>query len=172
MKSVITCDLEGLIETINPDGEKLFGYTKEELVGKKRVSIFSSGEVVIQNVGVWLSSALKNGEHNTKTYFIRKDGKKFNAAIKITPTFKNGKNNPPTGYCGITIPINEDVKVPIKFSTIFIKWAFAITRGGFTSASLFPIFAIAAFFAGSGDGLFSFLSVSYTHLTLPTKRIV
>ena len=50
MKSVITCDLEGLIETINPDGEKLFGYTKEELVGKKRVSIFSAGEVVIQNV--------------------------------------------------------------------------------------------------------------------------
>ena len=159
MKSVITCDLEGLIETINPDGEKLFGYTKEELVGKKRVSLFSAGEVVIQNVGVWLSSALKNGEHNTKTYFIRKDGKKFNAAIKITPTYKNGKNNPPTGYCGITIPINEDVKVPIKFSTIFIKWAFAITRGGFTSASLFPIFAIAAFFAGSGDGLFSVLSL-------------
>ena len=87
MKSVITCDLEGLIETINPDGEKLFGYTKEELVGKKRVSLFSAGEVVIQNVGVWLSSALKNGEHNTKTYFIRKDGKKFNAAIKITPTY-------------------------------------------------------------------------------------
>ena len=159
MKSVITCDLEGLIETINPDGEKLFGYTKEELVGKKRVSLFSAGEVVIQNVGFWLSSALKNGEHNTKTYFIRKDGTKWNAAIKITPTFKNGKNNPPTGYCGITIPINEEVKVPIKFSTIFIKWAFAITRGGFTSASLFPIFAIAAFFAGSGDELFSILSL-------------
>ena len=159
MKSVITCDLEGLIETINLDGEKLFGYTKEELVGKKRVSLFSAGEVVIQNVGVWLSSALKNGEHNTKTYFIRKDGTKWNAAIKITPTYKNGKNNPPTGYCGITIPINEEVKVPIKFSTIFIKWAFAITRGGFTSASLFPIFAIAAFFAGSGDGLFSVLSL-------------
>ena len=159
MKSVITCDLEGLIETINPDGEKLFGYTKEELVGKKRVSLFSAGEVVIQNVGVWLSSALKNGEHNTKTYFIRKDGTKWNAAIKITPTYKNGKNNPPTGNCGITIPINEEVKVPIKFSTIFIKWAFAITRGGFTSASLFPIFAIAAFFAGSGDELFSILSL-------------
>ena len=34
MKSVITCDMEGVIETINPDGEKLFGYSKEELVGK------------------------------------------------------------------------------------------------------------------------------------------
>ena len=159
MKSVITCDLEGVIETINSDGEKLFGYPKEELIGKKRVSLFSSGEVVIQNVGKWLSSAIKDGEHNTKTYFIRKDGSKFNAAIKITPTFKNGKNKPQTGYCGITIPINEEVKIPIKFSTIFIKWAFAITRGGFTSASLFPIFTLAAFFAGSGDGLFNVLSL-------------
>ena len=159
MKSVIICDMEGVIQTINKGGEELFGYPKEELIGKKRVSLFSSGEVVIQNVGMWLSSAIKNGEHNTKTYFIRKDGTKFNAAIRITPTFKNGRNNPQTGYCGITIPINEEVKVPIKFSTIFIKWAFAITRGGFTSASLFPIFAISAFFAGSGDGLFSVLSL-------------
>ena len=36
MKSVITCDMEGVIETINEDGIKLFGYSKEELVGKKK----------------------------------------------------------------------------------------------------------------------------------------
>ena len=155
MKSVIICDMEGVIETINPDGEKLFGYTKEELVGKKRVSLFSAGEIVIQNVGMWLSKANKNGQYSTKTYFINKNGKKFNAQIKITPTFANGKNNPQTGYCGITIPIEEEVNIPIKFSTIFIKWVFAITRGGFTSASLFPIFAVAAFLAGTGDNLFS-----------------
>ena len=159
MKSVITCDMEGVIETINPDGEKLFGYSKEELVGKKRVSLFSAGEIVIQNVGMWLSQANKKGQYSTKTYFINKNGKKFNAQIKITPTFANGKNNPQTGYCGITVPIEEEVKIPIKFSTIFIKWAFAITRGGFTSASLFPIFAVAAFLAGSGDNLFNPLSL-------------
>ena len=85
MKSVITCDMEGVIQTINKGGEELFGYPKDELIGKKRVSLFSSGEVVIQNVGMWLSSAIKNGEHNTKTYFIRKDGTKFNAAaVKAT----------------------------------------------------------------------------------------
>ena len=155
MKSVIICDMEGVIETINPDGEKLFGYSKEELVGKKRVSLFSAGEIVIQNVGMWLSKANKNGQYSTKTCFINKNGKKFNAQIKITPTFANGKNNPQTGYCGITVPIEEEVNIPIKFSTIFIKWVFAITRGGFTSASLFPIFAVAAFLAGTGDNLFS-----------------
>ena len=60
MKSVITCDMEGVIETINEDGIKLFGYSKEELVGKKRVSLFSPGEIVIQNVGMWLSNAIKH----------------------------------------------------------------------------------------------------------------
>ena len=70
MKSVITCDMEGVIETINEDGIKLFGYSKEELVGKKRVSLFSPGEIVIQNVGMWLSTAIKHGEYNTKTYFL------------------------------------------------------------------------------------------------------
>ena len=104
---------------------------------------------------MWLSKANKNGQYSTKTYFINKNGKKFNAQIKITPTFANGKNNPQTGYCGITVPIEEEVNIPIKFSTIFIKWVFAITRGGFTSASLFPIFAVAAFLAGTGDNLFS-----------------
>ena len=107
MKSVITCDIEGLIETVNPDGEKLFGYNKEELIGKKRVSLFSPGEIVIQNVGTWLSKSIKNGEYSTKTYFLNKEGKKFNAAIKITPTFANGRNKPQTGYCGITVPIDE-----------------------------------------------------------------
>ena len=38
--------------------EKNFGYSKEELVGK-RVSLFSAGEIVIQNVGMWLSQANK-----------------------------------------------------------------------------------------------------------------
>jgi PAS domain S-box-containing protein len=51
--------MEGVIETINPEGEKLFGYSKKELVGKKRVSLFSAGEIVIQNVGNWLAQANK-----------------------------------------------------------------------------------------------------------------
>ena len=50
MKSVITCDLEGKILTMNDGAEKLFGYSKEELINKKRVSIFSPGEIVLQNV--------------------------------------------------------------------------------------------------------------------------
>lgn len=115
MKSVITCDLEGVIETINPDGEKLFGYPKEELIGKKRVSLFSAGEIVIQNVGTWLKGATKDGEHTTKTFFIRKDGSRFNAKIKITPTFANGKATPKRVIVVSQLQLMKKLKFRLNF---------------------------------------------------------
>ena len=41
MKSVIICDMEGVIQEINKGALDMFGYSKEELIGIKRVSIFS-----------------------------------------------------------------------------------------------------------------------------------
>lgn len=158
MKSVITCDMEGRVLTMNNGAVKIFGYEKEEIIGKKRVSIFSPGEIVIQNVGNWLATADKVGEFIGKTYFLKKDGTKINAKIRITPLFGDGKDKPQTGYCGETELIDEIVDVPINFSTKIIKGV-AITRVPFTSASIFPIFAIAAYYAGLGDGLFSVTSL-------------
>lgn len=153
MKSTITCDMEGVIETMNKDAENIFGYKKEELIGKKRVSIFSPGEIVLQNVAGWLETAVKEGEFKGETYFIHKSGKKINAKIRITPTFANGKDKPQTGYCGVTEVINQEVDVPINFTTKLIK-GLAITRMPFTSASLLPVFVVGAYFAGVGDNLF------------------
>ena len=158
MKSVITCDMEGRVLTMNDDAVKIFGYKKEEIIGKKRVSIFSPGEIVIQNVGNWLATADKLCEFVGKTYFLKKDGTKINAKISIRPTFADGKSNAQTGYCGVTEVINEDVNVPINLSTKIIKGV-AITRVPFTSASIFPMLAIAAYYAGLGDGLFSVTSL-------------
>ena len=158
MKSVITCDMEGRVLTMNNGAEQIFGYKKDEIIGKKRVSIFSPGEIVIQNVANWLATADKVGEFIGKTYFLKKDGTKLNAKIRITPLFGNGKDKPQTGYCGETVLIDENVDVPINFMTKVIKGV-AITRVPFTSASLFPMFAIAAYYAGLGDGLFSVTSL-------------
>ena len=141
MKSVITCDMEGVIETMNNDAEKIFGYKKEELIGKKRVSLFSPGEIVLQHVEEWLNTAVKEGEYVGETYFLDKDGEKINAKIRITPTFANGKDKGQTGYCGVTEVIEKEVDVPINFSTKLIK-GLAITRMPFTSASLLPVFVV------------------------------
>ena len=141
MKSVIICDMEGIIQEMNKGALEMFGYTKKELIGKKRVSIFSPGEIVIQNVLGWLEVANKKGKSLVKTNFIKKDGSKFNAEILITPNFANGKDQPQTGYCGITKEINEEVNIPINLTTKIIK-GIAITRGGFTLASILPMIIV------------------------------
>tara|TARA_B100000886_G_scaffold121038_1_gene81464 strand:- start:2738 stop:4090 length:1353 start_codon:yes stop_codon:yes gene_type:complete len=161
MKSVIICDMEGLITNLNDGAVKMFGYPSKELVGIKRVSIFSPGEIVLQNVLGWLRDANETGEHITKTNFIRKDGSKFAAKIKITPNFADGKDNPQTGYCGITEVIEEEVNIKINWVTKIIKGV-AITRVGFASASLFPVFLVGCYYAGIGDNLFSPISLTLT----------
>jgi PAS domain S-box-containing protein len=154
MKSVITCDMEGRVLTMNSGAESIFGYNKSEIIGKKRVSIFSPGEIVIQNVGNWLATADKFGEYVGQTYFIKKDGTKINAKIRITPTFSDGKSSAQTGYCGVTEPIDKNIDVPINISTKIIK-GIAITRVPFTSVSILPILTVSSYYAGIGDGLFS-----------------
>ena len=148
VKSVITCDMEGVIETMNEGAEKIFGYKKEELIGHKRVSLFSPGEIVLQNVAGWLATAVKEGEYIGKTYFINKNKERINAKIRITPTFANGKDQPQTGYCGVTEVIEEEVNVPIKFATKMIK-GLAITRMPFTSASILPVLTVGAYCYGT-----------------------
>ena len=149
--------MEGRILSMNAGAEKIFGYSREELIGKKRVSIFSPGEIVLQNVAGWLDEAVKKGEYVGKTYFVNKNKEKINAKIRITPIYANGRNNDQTGYIGVTEVIDEEVDVPINFSTKLIK-GLAITRMPFTSASILPILAVGAYFAGVDDGLFNILN--------------
>lgn len=137
MKSVITCDTEGIIKTMNTGAVKLFGYSKEEIIDKKRVSLFSPGEIVLQNVGAWLAEAATKGKYEGETIFVRKDGSKINANIQITPLYGDGKDKPLTGYCGVTEELEKEVEVPIKGSTKFVKFL-AITRMPFLSAVLMP----------------------------------
>src|SRR5688572_27096853 len=108
--SVITCDMEGRIETFGEGASRLFQYRPDEVVGKKRVSLFSPGEVVLGHVPTWLKTAREAGEFETDTVFVRKDGSRFAAHIRITPTFGHDAagNKVQVGYCGQTRAIDAD----------------------------------------------------------------
>ena len=71
IKSIITCDLDGKVETFSDGAEKLFGYTKNDVIGKKRVSDFSPGEVVLGHVVNWLDTAVEKGSWEGDTVFFR-----------------------------------------------------------------------------------------------------
>src|SRR5690606_2495836 len=106
-KSVITCDMEGRLETYNEGAREMFGYAPEEVVGIKRVSLFSPCLVVLDHVNTWLKTAVEQGKFEGRAVFVRKNGEPFTADIRITPTFKNGQQ---IGYCGVTV---ERPEIPV-----------------------------------------------------------
>lgn len=143
-RSVITCDMEGIIETYSDGAEHMFGYTREETIGRLRVSAFSPGEVILQNLKTWLGTADREGEWIGETNFIRKNGEHFGARIRITPTFKEGRQ---VGYCGVTEELGSRVDVPIKGSTKAIRWL-VITRAPFLTAAITPVAIGIAYVSG------------------------
>ena len=139
IKSVITCDLDGKVQTMNEGAQSLFGYTADEMIGKQRVSIFSPGLVVLGHVINWLKEASEKGAWEGDTVFLKKGGEKFAAHVRITPTYDEGKQ---IGYCGVTTPLEgvdiESVEPEISLKTKIFKW-FVITRLPFLTATLVPV---------------------------------
>jgi len=145
LKSVITCDLDGKIETFSEGAATLFGYAEEEVVGKMRVSDFSDGQVVLGHVIGWLDESVKKGKWEGETTFLRKDGSEFPARIKITPTKDKDGNH--IGYCGVTVPLDDktpdEVRPKIDLMTQIFTWV-VIMRLPFLSATIMPILVGAA----------------------------
>ena len=175
--SIITCDTEGRIETFNENAEKLFGYSADEVIAKKRVSLFSPGMVVLGHVANWLKKARQNKEgYTTKTTFIRKDGTQFAAEFTCTATMKDGKH---IGYCGRTkelVDTSPEETMPKTSLLTKIISIVAITRLPFLSATWIPI--IASVVWGLHEGLITtmdwmtftlvFLGGSFLHLAANT----
>jgi 1,4-dihydroxy-2-naphthoate polyprenyltransferase len=152
VKSVITCDMEGRIETYNNGAEQIFGYPADEVIGKKRVSLFSPGQVVLQSVPSWLKVASEKGEFETDTVFLRRDGTPIPAHVRITPTFRNDKQ---IGYCGVTQVLENvdpvEVAPNISLMTRIFTWL-VITRAPFLTAIIVPILVGAAWVAYTTQG--------------------
>tara|TARA_B100001758_G_scaffold243563_1_gene253502 strand:+ start:2078 stop:3361 length:1284 start_codon:yes stop_codon:yes gene_type:complete len=145
VKSVITCDLDGKVETFSEGAVTLFGYSEEEVVGKMRVSDFSDGQVVLGHVIGWLDESVKKGKWEGETTFLKKDGSEFSARIKITPT--KDKDGGHIGYCGVTTPLDDktpdEVRPKIDLMTQIFTWV-VIMRLPFLSATIMPILVGAA----------------------------
>ncbi len=158
VKSVITCDLEGRIETFNEGAQRIFGYEPDEVIGKKRVSLFSPGLIVLGHVENWLNTAVEEGEFETDTVFQHKDGTLFPAHIRLRPTKRDGEQ---IGYCGMTRKLEgvsvEEAMPPIGLKTRLLA-ALVVTRAPFLTATLVPILIAAAWVAATSSIAFNWLA--------------
>ena len=145
IKSVITCDLDGKIESLSEGAQKLFGYTEDDMVGKGRVSDFSPGQIVLGHVVNWLNESVEKGAWEGDTVFLHKDSHEIPCHIKITPT--KGKEGEHIGYCGVTTPLidktPDEVRPNISLMTKIFTWL-VIMRLPFLTATFVPLLVGAA----------------------------
>jgi len=145
IKSIITCDLDGKIETLSEGAQKLFGYTEDEMIGKGRVSDFSPGQIVLGHVVNWLNESVEKGAWEGDTVFLHKDSHEIPCHIKITPT--KGKEGEHIGYCGVTTPLidktPDEVRPNISLMTKIFTWL-VIMRLPFLTATFVPLLVGAA----------------------------
>ncbi len=100
--SVITCDLQGIVQSFSEGASRLFGWTADELVGKQTVAVFHKPEAVSELVPRLLKQASEEGLFEEVVTLVRKDGSEFKARLSVRPTYRAGKM---IGYMGRTVKV-------------------------------------------------------------------
>ena len=102
--SGIACDSTGLITSYSIGAQQLFGWTKDEVVGKQRVVIFHEPDAIQTLVPRLLKTAAETGKFEEEVTLVRKDGSKFRGLLTVRPL---KKGNEITGYMGTTKHIKD-----------------------------------------------------------------
>ena len=128
--SVITCDMNGVVQQYSADAEELFGWTRDEVIGKMSVAQFHLPKNVPTLVPRLLREALEKGKFEEEVTLMRKSGATFRAVLTVRPVLRDGH---PTGFMGMTRPITAPTKVPVGR-----LWVQSL-RAPFLIASIIPV---------------------------------
>jgi len=104
--SVITCDMSGIVQQYAADAEELFGWKRDEVIGKMSVASFHVPDKVPTLVPRLLREAVENGKFEEEVTLVRKDGSRFPAILTVRPMFREGQQ---VGYMGRTQPLGPPV---------------------------------------------------------------
>lgn len=117
---IVATDLEGLILAMNPVGERMTGYSREELVGKLTPAIYhdpeeirARAEALSKEVGVHIEPGIevfvyraRQGLHEDREWTcVRKDGSRFPVQAAITAL--RDPDGQIVGYMGVAYDISE-----------------------------------------------------------------
>src|SRR5256886_17112753 len=111
--SGIACDNTGVITSYGIGAKKLFGWTADEVVGKKSVTIFHEPQAIATLAPRLLKTAAETGKFEEEVTLVRKDGSKFLGLLIVRP-IKKGEEI--VGYMGLTRLIQEIARCPVKVS--------------------------------------------------------
>lgn len=86
-RTVFTADPKGYVDTFPPDASTLFGWSPEEVIGKKRVTLFHKPEALRELLPRFMRLATERGVVREEAVMVRKDKSEFPADLRVTPIF-------------------------------------------------------------------------------------
>lgn len=105
--SVITTDLEGIVDSWNGGAERLFGISADDAIGQPISFIYPRQEhAFLQNEVI--APLIKNGQHETDVRMKRGDGTEFPAHLSLSLLYD--ETGMPRGMVGYSIDISEQKK--------------------------------------------------------------
>src|SRR6266704_6877456 len=153
--------MNGIVQQYSADAETLFGWTRDDVIGKMSIAWFHVPKNVPTLVPRLLREAVEKGKFEEEVTLMRKDGSTFRAVLTVRPIVREGRH---VGFMGMTRPLTPAGPVPVAR-----LWVQAL-RAPFLVASLIPGFvgALAAREAGYGIDLgllgLSLLGLVFIHL--------
>src|SRR2546421_316819 len=128
--SVITCDMNGTVQQYSADAEALFGWTRDEVIGKMSVAWFHVPKNVPTLVPRLLKEAIEKGKFKEEVTLMRKDGATFQAVLTVRSVLRDGRQ---VGFMGMTKPLTLPSDVPVR------QLWFQALRAPFLIASVIPV---------------------------------
>lgn len=126
--AIVLRALDGMIISWNKGAEKLYGYTKEEVVGKPIAIIFPEENISeVQEITNKIVNNIK--VENYKTTLINKNGSVIIASISCSPIYDS--SNKIIGIANIARDITEKEKLLNELEESERKWRFALEGGNF-----------------------------------------
>jgi len=108
--SVITCDMNGIVQEYAADAAALFGWSQDEVIGKMSVAMFHVPRNVPTLVPRLLREAVEKGKFEEEVVLMRKDASTFRARLTVRPLVRDGTQ---VGFMGMTHPLEPPGEVPV-----------------------------------------------------------
>jgi PAS domain S-box-containing protein len=102
--AIYMLDADGYVRSWNPGGERIKGYTADEIVGRHFSTFYPPEDVEAGLPAHGLAVARSEGRFAAEGWRVRKDGTRFHASVVIDPIFENDAL---LGYAKITRDITE-----------------------------------------------------------------
>jgi PAS domain S-box-containing protein len=102
--AIVTTDLETRVTTWNPEAERLFGYTRDEAVGRRVDDLIARSDDLRAEAAVFVSETTRTGRFRTVTRRTRKDGTPVDVDLRAVTVVVDGE---PAGYYVLYHDISE-----------------------------------------------------------------